>query len=155
MSYLAQLIKQQTPDGPSRVMAQVLVQGALVAAQNKNAMVSATGELVGMLSTKLYQKETSELTEGEKEIVSALATLFAAQTGKTVVENNSLAGDKARESLKGSNEWWKWRVRDTLGENTSLQITKGMLNSLEKLVMQDYWRQTRRLTLQPHWSLVA
>ncbi|MGY3945330.1 hemagglutinin repeat-containing protein [Aeromonas tecta] len=110
--YLAQLIKQQTPEGPSRVMAHALVQGALAAAQNKNAMVSATGaatgELVGMLATELYHKDASQLTEGEKETVSTLATLAAglaggltgadgtdvlagAQTGKTVVENNSLS----------------------------------------------------------------
>ncbi|WP_421260837.1 hemagglutinin repeat-containing protein [Aeromonas jandaei] len=110
--YLAQMVKQQTDDGPSRVMAHALVQGALAAAQNKNAMVgatgAATGELVGMMATQLYHKDASQLTEGEKETVSTLATLAAglaggltgdstaevlagAQTGKTVVENNSLA----------------------------------------------------------------
>ncbi|MBW3775644.1 filamentous hemagglutinin N-terminal domain-containing protein [Aeromonas veronii] len=152
--YLAQMVKQQTDDGPSRVMAHALVQGALAATQNKNAMVgatgAATGELVGMMATQLYHKDASQLTEGEKETVSTLATLAAglaggltgdntagalagAQTGKTVVENNSLAGDKARESLKGSNEWWKQRVRDTLGENTSSQITNGVLNALAEV----------------------
>ncbi|MGY3900844.1 hemagglutinin repeat-containing protein [Aeromonas lusitana] len=116
--YLAQLIKQQTPEGPSRVMAHALVQGALAAAQNKNAMVSATGaatgELVGMLATELYHKEASQLTEGEKETVSTLATLAAglaggltgdsstevlagAQTGKTVVENNWLSQIESRQ----------------------------------------------------------
>ncbi|WP_324009733.1 hemagglutinin repeat-containing protein [Aeromonas dhakensis] len=110
--YLAQMVKQQTDDGPSRVMAHALVQGALAAAQNKNAMVSATGaatgELAGMMATELYHKDASQLTEGEKETVSTLATLAAglaggltgdstasalagAQTGKTVVENNLLA----------------------------------------------------------------
>lgn len=106
--YLAQMVKQQTDDGPSRVMAHALVQGALAAAQNKNAMVgatgAATGELVGMMATQLYHKDASQLTEGEKETVSTLATLAAglaggltgdstasAQTGKRVVENNSLA----------------------------------------------------------------
>lgn len=110
--YLAQMVKQQTDDGPSRVMAHALVQGALAAAQNKNAMVgatgAATGELVGMMATQLYHKDASQLTEGEKETVSTLATLAAglaggltgdstasalagAQTGKTVVENNLLA----------------------------------------------------------------
>lgn len=54
-------------------MAHALVQGALAAAQNKNAMVSATGKLVGMLATELYRKEASQLTEGEKETVSTLA----------------------------------------------------------------------------------
>ncbi|MGL6619122.1 hemagglutinin repeat-containing protein [Aeromonas hydrophila] len=110
--YLAQMVKQQTDDGISRVMAHALVQGALATAQNKNAMVSATGaatgELAGMMATELYHKDASQLTEGEKETVSTLATLAAglaggltgdstasalgsAQTGKTVVENNLLA----------------------------------------------------------------
>ncbi|MGR1252350.1 two-partner secretion domain-containing protein [Aeromonas veronii] len=112
--YLAQMVKQQTDDGPSRVMAHALVQGALAAAQNKNAMVgatgAATGELVGMMATQLYHKDASQLTEGEKETVSTLATLAAglaggltgdstaevlagAQTGKTVVENNLLSNE--------------------------------------------------------------
>ncbi len=112
--YLAQLIKQQTQEGPSRVRAHALVQGALAAAQNKNVMVSATGaatgELVGMLATELYHKEASQLTEGEKETVSTLATLAAglagadgsdvlagAQTGKTVVENNWLSETESRQ----------------------------------------------------------
>ncbi|MGY3857836.1 VENN motif pre-toxin domain-containing protein [Aeromonas intestinalis] len=67
-------------------------------------MARATGELVGMLATELYHKDASQLTEGEKETVSTLATLSAgltgadgtdvlagAQTGKTVVENNFLS----------------------------------------------------------------
>lgn len=114
--YLAQMVKQQTDDGISRVMAHALVQGALAAAQNKNAMVSATGaatgELAGIMASKLYQKDVSQLTEGEKETVSTLATLAAglaggltgdstasalagAQTGKTVVENNYLSSTQA------------------------------------------------------------
>ncbi|WGY31135.1 hemagglutinin repeat-containing protein [Aeromonas hydrophila] len=116
--YLAQMVKQQTDDGPSRVMAHALVQGALAAAQNKNAMISATGaatgELVGILATELYHKEASELTEGQKETVSTLATLAAglaggltgdssaevlaaAQTGKTVVENNFLSSTSSEK----------------------------------------------------------
>ncbi|WP_238157656.1 hemagglutinin repeat-containing protein [Aeromonas salmonicida] len=114
--YLAQMVKQQTPEGASRVMAHALVQGALAAAQNKNAMVGATGavtgELVGMMASELYHKDASQLTEGEKETVSTLATLAAglaggltgdstvealagAQTGKTVVENNYLSSTQA------------------------------------------------------------
>lgn len=114
--YLAQMVKQQTENDASRVMAHALVQGALAAAQNKNAMVgaagAATGELVGMMATELYHKDASQLTEGEKETVSTLATLAAglaggltgdstdsalagAQTGKTVVENNYLSSTQA------------------------------------------------------------
>ncbi|WP_198559671.1 VENN motif pre-toxin domain-containing protein [Aeromonas sobria] len=153
--YLAKLVKDKTDEGStSRIIAHALAQGALAAAQNKSSMVgatgAATGELVGIIAAARYNKEVSQLSESEKETVSTLATLAAglaggltgdntasalagAQTGKTVVENNSLAGDKARESLKGSNEWWKQRVRDTLGENTSSQITNGVLNALAEV----------------------
>ncbi|HHQ4444637.1 TPA: hemagglutinin repeat-containing protein [Aeromonas veronii] len=123
--YLAQMVKQQTDDGPSRVMAHALVQGALAAAQNKNAMVgatgAATGELVGMMATQLYHKDASQLTEGEKETVSTLATLAAglaggltgdstasalagAQTGKTVVENNYLSDTQKAQRDKELSE---------------------------------------------------
>ncbi|MFM5470337.1 VENN motif pre-toxin domain-containing protein, partial [Aeromonas veronii] len=111
--------------GPSRVMAHALVQGALAAAQNKNAMVgatgAATGELVGMMATQLYHKDASQLTEGEKETVSTLATLAAglaggltgdstanalagAQTGKTVVENNYLSDTQKAQRDKELSE---------------------------------------------------
>ncbi|MDO2949113.1 hypothetical protein [Aeromonas simiae] len=52
-------------------MAHALVQGALAAAQNKNAMVgatgAATGELVGMMAIQLYHKEASQLTRGRRK----------------------------------------------------------------------------------------
>jgi filamentous hemagglutinin len=44
------------------------------------------------------------------------------------VENNSLAGDKARESVKQSAEWWKAQIRDKLGENTVSQLANGLVN---------------------------
>ncbi|WP_209435497.1 EndoU domain-containing protein, partial [Photorhabdus khanii] len=45
------------------------------------------------------------------------------------VENNSLAGDKARESVKESTEYWKNKVREKLGENTVSQIVNGVLTA--------------------------
>ncbi|WP_241771309.1 VENN motif pre-toxin domain-containing protein, partial [Enterobacter roggenkampii] len=85
------------------------------------------------------------LSEEEKQTVSALATLAsglagglvgdssanavaAAQAGKTTAENNSMAGDKGRESLKESKEWWKDQIRDKLGKNTVSQIANGLVN---------------------------
>ncbi|HHQ4555470.1 TPA: VENN motif pre-toxin domain-containing protein [Aeromonas veronii] len=114
--YIAKLVKDKTDEGPSRILAHALTQGALAAVQNKSAMVgatgAATGELVGMMATNLYHKDVSELTEGEKDTVSTLATLAAGlaggltgdssanalagtQTGKTVVENNYLSSTQA------------------------------------------------------------
>lgn len=84
---------------------------ALAAAQGNNALVGAAGaataEMMGMIALNAYGKPVSELSETEKQTVSALATLAAglaggltgnrtadavagAQAGKTTVENNAL-----------------------------------------------------------------
>ena len=105
------------------------------------------GEAAGMLALDIYGKSVGELTEQEKENISAWSTLAAglagglvggdtqsvansALAGKVTVENNSLTGDKTRESLKQSNEWWKQQVRETLGENLASQVTNGILNAI-------------------------
>ncbi|AOP42287.2 hemagglutinin repeat-containing protein [Edwardsiella piscicida] len=122
--YISEIIKQSTPDGASRVAAHAVVNAALTAAQGNHPLAgaagAATGEIVGMLATEMYQKPVAELSETEKQTVSALATVAAglagglvgdagasalagAQSGKTTVENNLLGGsewlqtDKARE----------------------------------------------------------
>ncbi|MDA5550386.1 VENN motif pre-toxin domain-containing protein, partial [Yersinia massiliensis] len=110
--YITKLIADTLPDDPvSRTLAHAVVNAALAAAQGNNALVGAggavTGELIGMIALNAYGKPVSELSETEKQKVSALATLAAglaggligdstadtvagAQTGKTVVENNAL-----------------------------------------------------------------
>ncbi|EPY2163230.1 hemagglutinin repeat-containing protein [Escherichia coli] len=109
--YLAEIIKQTTPDGAGRVAAHAVVNAALSLAQGKNALAgaagAATGEVVGMIATQMYGKPVSELSETEKQTVSTLATVAAglagglvgdsgasavtgAQSGKTTVENNML-----------------------------------------------------------------
>ncbi|WP_261371693.1 hemagglutinin repeat-containing protein [Yersinia aleksiciae] len=110
--YLTKLIADTLPDDlVSRTLAHAAVNAALAAAQGNSALVGAggavTGELIGMIAINAYGKPVSELSETEKQTVSALATLAAglaggligdstadtvagAQTGKTVVENNSL-----------------------------------------------------------------
>ncbi|ELV7529453.1 VENN motif pre-toxin domain-containing protein [Edwardsiella ictaluri] len=91
--------------------AHAVVNAALAAAQGNNALAgaagAATGEIVGMLATEIYQKPVAELSESEKQTVSTLATVAAglagglvgdagasalagAQSGKTTVENNLL-----------------------------------------------------------------
>ncbi|ELO4994199.1 VENN motif pre-toxin domain-containing protein [Escherichia coli] len=110
--YIAEIIKQTTPDGAGRVAAHAVVNAALAVAQGNNALAgaagAATGEVVGMIATQMYGKPVSELSETEKQTVSTLATVAAglagglagdsgasavagAQSGKTTVENNSLA----------------------------------------------------------------
>ncbi|HEI3878913.1 TPA: hemagglutinin repeat-containing protein, partial [Escherichia coli] len=110
--YIAEIIKQTTPEGAGRVAAHAVVNAALSLAQGKNALAgaagAATGEVVGMIATQMYGKPVSELSETEKQTVSTLATVAAglagglvgdsgasavagAQSGKTTVENNALS----------------------------------------------------------------
>ncbi len=44
------------------------------------------------------------------------------------MENNSLAGDKARESVKQSAELWKDQVRDKLGKGAASAIANSIIN---------------------------
>ncbi|MBG6032871.1 VENN motif pre-toxin domain-containing protein [Proteus hauseri] len=154
--YLANEVKNQIQGNSvesdiQRTLAHGLVNVGLALAKGENAAAQAagamTGETMGILSHSLYGKTPEELTEFEKQNISAWATLAsgiagglisdnsagvanAAQAGKVVVENNSLTGDKTRESLKQSNEWWKQKVRDTLGENLASQVANGILNAI-------------------------
>ncbi|EOP0314642.1 hemagglutinin repeat-containing protein, partial [Escherichia sp. KCJ4928] len=129
--YIAEIIKQTTPDGAGRVAAHAVVNAALSLAQGKNALAgaagAATGEVVGMIATQMYGKPVSELSETEKQTVSTLATVAAglagglvgdsrasavagAQSGKTTVENNFLGTtssdklDKAVEKIKSGDK---------------------------------------------------
>ncbi|HFQ8226987.1 TPA: hemagglutinin repeat-containing protein [Citrobacter freundii] len=109
--------------------------GAITASAMTDHLVSA-----------LYGKDVSQLTADEKRLVSSLVTIagglagtavtdgelsmaaLASNTAKVEVSNNSLAGDKARESVKQSAEWWKEQIRDRLGENTASQLANGLVN---------------------------
>jgi len=114
-----------------KIAAHAVVNAALAAAQSQNAVAGAagaiTGELTGMIAAEMYGKKAGALTESEKETVSALATLasglagglvgdstqsaaYAAQTGKTTVENNWLSVSEkteleiAKQTLKNSKD---------------------------------------------------
>lgn len=112
--YLANEIARLIPetDWQARVLAHAVVNAALAAASKKDvataAAGAATGELAGIIAVDAYHKTVGELSEEEKQTVSALATLAsglagglvgdssasvvaAAQAGKTTVENNALA----------------------------------------------------------------
>ncbi|WP_434964175.1 hemagglutinin repeat-containing protein [Escherichia coli] len=121
--YLAEVVKTMTTDPvtdevnkAANVAAHAVVNAALSLAQGNNALAgaagAATGEVVGMIATQMYDKPVSELSETEKQTVSTLATVAAglagglvgdsgasavagAQSGKTTVENNYLSYDEA------------------------------------------------------------
>ncbi|MBW7981807.1 hemagglutinin repeat-containing protein [Enterobacillus tribolii] len=116
--YLAEVVKSMTTDpvtgkvnAEANLTAHAILNAALALAQDKNAMAGAagalTGEAMGMLALELYGKKADELTETQKQTISAFATLAAglagglagdstadvvagAQAGKTTVENNSM-----------------------------------------------------------------
>lgn len=111
--YIANAIANAIPekDLKGRVLAHVVVNAALAAASGRDAASAATGAAVGELAGKIavdgFGKQVSELSEEEKQTVSALATLAsglagglvgdssanavaAAQAGKTTVDNNTL-----------------------------------------------------------------
>ncbi len=118
--YLANEVKNQIQGNSvendiHRTLAHGLVNAGLALAKGENALVQATGamtgETVGILSHSLYGKTPEELTESEKQNISAWATLAsgiagglisdnsagvanAAQAGKVVVENNFLHAEK-------------------------------------------------------------
>jgi len=125
--YIANVIGSSGLDDAGKVLAHAAVNAALAAAQGNNALVGAAGaataELAGIVAMNAYGKPVSELSETEKQTVSALATLAAglaggltgdstadtvaaAQAGKTTVENNLLGNtssaklDKAVEKIK-------------------------------------------------------
>ncbi len=98
-TYIAEIIKQTTPDGAGRVAAHAVVNAALAVAQGNNALAgaagAATGEVVGMIATQMYGKPVSELSETEKQTVSTLATVAAGLAG-------GLVGDSGASAVAGA-----------------------------------------------------
>ena len=142
--YLANEVKNQIQGSRvesdiQRTLAHGLVNVGLALAKGENAAAQAacamTGETVGILSHSLYGKTPEELSETEKQNISAWATLAsgiagglisdnsagvanAAQAGKVVVENNYLSFDEARAFDK------EMTTCRAAGENCQLIIDK-------------------------------
>ncbi|EMY3222582.1 hemagglutinin repeat-containing protein [Escherichia coli] len=115
--FIANEIKKQIPDEETdaklkRTIAHGIANAALALAKGENVAAQATGamtgEAIGILAESVYHKKAHELTEQEKENVSAWATLAsglagglaggdtqsvanAAQAGKTTIENNGIS----------------------------------------------------------------
>ncbi|HDF2329268.1 TPA: hemagglutinin repeat-containing protein [Morganella morganii] len=123
--FIANEIKNLIPDDDAdanlkRTIAHGIANAALALAKGENAAAQATGamtgEAIGILAESIYKKQPGELTEQEKENISAWATLASglagglvggdtqsaansAQAGKTTVENNLLSNKYGVESL--------------------------------------------------------
>ena len=112
--YVAQVIGHRSglEDGMGKAAAHAVANAALAAMQGQSALAGAAGavagELAGSIAKEMYGKEVADLSESQKQTISSLATIAAgiagglagdgtaaavagAQSGKGVVENNSLA----------------------------------------------------------------
>ena len=112
--YVAEVIGHRSglEDGMKKAAAHAVANAALAALQGQSALAGAAGavaeELAGSIAKEMYGKEVAELSESQKQTISSLATIAAgiagglagdgtaaalagAQSGKGVVENNSLS----------------------------------------------------------------
>ncbi|MBG3012195.1 VENN motif pre-toxin domain-containing protein [Proteus faecis] len=96
--YLANEVKNQIQGNSvesdiQRTIAHGLVNASLALAKGENAAAQATGamtgETMGILSHSLYGKTLEELTEPEKQNISAWATLASGIAGGLISDNSS------------------------------------------------------------------
>nr|WP_223555677.1 hemagglutinin repeat-containing protein [Pseudomonas sp. BF-R-01] len=90
--YLAQAVKQMTEgDDTANLMAHALLGAVLAKAQGGSALAGATGAGIGeLIAQQLYSGKTGEqLTESEKQTVSALSTLAGGLAGAMVTGNSA------------------------------------------------------------------
>ncbi|WP_436859261.1 cysteine peptidase family C39 domain-containing protein [Citrobacter tructae] len=76
--------------------------------------------------TEEVQQGKTDVTQGRHREKSGSSQQVASE--RVVVENNSMAGDEGRKSVKESAEWWKAQIREKLGENTASQLANGLVN---------------------------
>ncbi len=142
--YVAEVIGHRSglEDGMGKAAAHAVANAALAALQGQNALAGAagavTGELAGTIAKEMYGKEVAELSESQKQTISSLATIAAgiagglagdgtaaalagAQSGKTVVENNSLAHvlAAAEANKPGTIEKWQEEQQAAIKEACS------------------------------------
>ena len=96
--YVAEQIKQMTAGNPQANLMAHAVLGAVIAqSQGNSALAGAAGASVGeLIARQLYpDKKTSELTEEERQVVSALSTLAGGLAG-------AIAGGSAADAIAGA-----------------------------------------------------
>ena len=150
---LARLLKPAEKDPAVNAIAHAILGGAVAAIQGNSAAAGAAGAAGAELAARaimavMYPGKTAgQLSEEEKQTVSALAIISAgmagglaggstsgaatgAQAGKNALENNSLSGNLARQTVKQAAESLKNQVRDKLGEGTTSSIANAIINGL-------------------------
>jgi len=135
--YLAEVIHNQTlnADGSVNVQANLMahaVVGAVTAyAAGNSALSGASGAVMGeYIAQQMYPgTDRSDLTETQRQTISALGTLAAglaggvagAQAGRNAVENNNLSGLDGF----GSGFWNNVQAQGSLVNNTNLTVETG------------------------------
>lgn len=96
--YIASVIKESTGDNlEARIMAHALLGAVLAKSQQNSAVAGAAGASIGeLVASQLYPgKSSDQLTEAEKQKVSALSTLAGGLVG-------GLAGGDSADALAGA-----------------------------------------------------
>ena len=129
----------------ANLMAHAVVGAVTAYAAGNSALAGASGAAMGeYIAQQMYPGvDRKDLTEEQRQTISALGTLaggvtgdgtagavVGAQAGRNAVENNSLLGDQARASAKQMAESLKNQVREKLGEGTTSSIANGIINGL-------------------------
>uniref|UniRef100_A8GJ82 Filamentous haemagglutinin family outer membrane protein n=1 Tax=Serratia proteamaculans (strain 568) TaxID=399741 RepID=A8GJ82_SERP5 len=152
--YLATEIKKRVGEDniAANAMAHAVLGAVTAQLNNQSATAGGLGAGGGELAARYIAgqlfpgKMTEQLSESEKQQVSALSQLAAGlagglatgdtagavtggQASKNAVDNNSLSGDQARESVKQVAGNMKDQVRDKLGEGTLSAIVNSIIGA--------------------------
>ncbi|MGY2292074.1 hemagglutinin repeat-containing protein [Pseudomonas sp. SDO528_S397] len=106
--YLAGVIKESTGDNlEARIMAHAVLGAVLAKSQDGSALAGAAGASIGeLLATQLYPgKKASELSEVEKQKISALSTLAGGLVGGLIGGDSSsaiVAGSTAKNAVENN-----------------------------------------------------
>ncbi|HID7484181.1 TPA: VENN motif pre-toxin domain-containing protein [Morganella morganii] len=123
--FIANEIKNLIPDDDAdanlkRAIAHGIANAALALAKGENAAAQATGamtgEAIGILAESVYKKQPGELTEQEKENVSAWATLASGLAGGLVGGDTQSAANSAQAGKRRLRimYWAYWEQRKRL-----------------------------------------
>ena len=143
--------KWQNDDIAGNLIAHAILGAVVAELQGNSGLAGGAGAVAGevvadIIRKQLYGKEVKDLTEEEKQTISALSQLAAGlavaagggsvgdagaaiNSSKNAVENNTESMDWWREKHKDSIDYYKDKLRETLGENTISQIINGALTA--------------------------
>ncbi|BCQ36930.1 hypothetical protein ERHA54_45410 [Erwinia rhapontici] len=123
----------------AKAVAHAIVGAALAAAQGQNAAAGATGAALGeitagILKDQLYgDTPAADLTETQKQTLSALATLSSGLAG-------GLAGDSTGSAVYAA------QAGKTTVENNALSLPTGLMNYGQAVASWDQYAQDNNLT---------